>query len=84
MIRRRFEHPSLGLEVFDEPFLPPSEPRSECDDQKLGQRRCLNHVASLPELAASWLFDFDSVFGYYAMSVNRTTSTSVAQSPQPR
>jgi hypothetical protein len=42
----RLEHPILGLEVFDEPFLLPSEPRSECDDQKLDQRGRLNHGAA--------------------------------------
>jgi hypothetical protein len=31
----RLEHPILGLKVFDEHFLLPGEPRSECDDQKL-------------------------------------------------
>ena len=37
----RLEHPVLGLEVFDEPFLLPGEPRSDHDDQKLHQRRAL-------------------------------------------
>src|SRR5215510_9333682 len=64
----RLEQAILGLEVFDEPFLLPSEPRSECDDQKLDQRRRLNHGASLPELAASWLFDIDPVFGLQGRS----------------
>jgi hypothetical protein len=59
------QHPVLGLEVFDEAFLLPGEPRSERDDQILRQRRCLDDGASLPQAVASCSLDLDSVSGNY-------------------
>jgi hypothetical protein len=53
MTRTRLEHPVLSLKVFDERFLLPGEPRSEHDDQRLHQRLCLSHAASLYQAAPS-------------------------------